>query len=220
MDVKKTVFEALYTVYHYRRELLKAIIVPLIAVILLDIAYELEEQPIAKFVFWLLSSLAYINVAITTHRMVLLGPGSVPEWGITRWTKREVVFVVYSIASLIVLICVSVPLGIIPKVGVAVAMLVGLWLLCRLSLVFPGVAVDEGVSFKLSWKLTRRHQFPMTVVLIIVPAALYLPSELIGVIPYIEYALVPVNMLATVLEIALLSMAYRYIKQKEYGSHV
>ncbi|WP_423896790.1 hypothetical protein [Candidatus Pelagadaptatus aseana] len=220
MDAGKAITGAAYSVYYYRSALLKALLFPFIVYIVFELAYGANVHPVANFIFGVLSILIHVNVAITTHRMLLLGPDSVPEWGINRWSKRETLFAFHMLFLILLLCLIVIPLAFIPTVGMTLGVLVFFWLACRFSLAFPGIAVNEAVSFKLSWKLTQRHQFPLAVVLIIFPLVLFIPHYVIMLFLLGEYFSLIFSMATTVLEVAALSMAYRHIKQEEYSSQI
>src|SRR5690606_34925168 len=86
--------------------------------------------------------------AITTHRVLLLGPNSVPTWGITSWTKRETFFVLH-VLGLYLIVKAMTFLAYISSVGGIIALVLMFWIIGRFCLVFPGIAVDKGVSFRL-----------------------------------------------------------------------
>lgn len=60
---------------------------------------------------------------------------------------------------------------------------------CRLSLVFPSAALGDDVSLKRSWLLTRTCQYPLSVVLVLIPLALYAPLILMTYIDIESVAL-------------------------------
>lgn len=213
---------AIAYVITYRRPLAKALLVPFLLYMLLD-TLELAELNI---VFLILLDLATIIVqtvfAITTHRMILLGPNSVPEWGLFKWSKRETMFALYLVALRIIFILSAFVFApIFAPIGVGgLALLIGFsaWLLSRLSLVFPAIAIDQGVSFKLSWQLTKHHQILMLFVIIVFPMLLFIPAAVVSALPYTLLLTSFLTAFATLFVVAGLSVAYRAIYKESYES--
>ncbi len=217
MQLKKVIAGAFYYVYENRAALARALAWPFLAFVLIDAAYYLEVEGGMAF-FIAVASIGIQTVfAITTHRVVLLGPGSVSKWGLTSWTKRETFFLLHIIALAFLVLPVFL-LGLIPVLGSVAALVVACWLTGRLSLVFPGIAIDKGVSFKLSWKLTRSHQGLMFLVVIAFPILLAVPTVLFGFVPYTFFLSSLVSTFVIVFEVAALSMAYQLITDEAYGN--
>ncbi len=137
----------------------------------------------AYFSLYALSIGVQAIFAITTHRIVLLGPGSVSKWGITSWSERETYFVI-DVLALSVLMIPMMSLASIPVIGLYVAPALTCWIFGRLSLVFPSIALDKGVSFKQSWELTKNHQLLMFLVVVIFPLMLAIPAVILDSMPY------------------------------------
>jgi hypothetical protein len=215
MEFKKVVAGALVYVYQYRQVLLKALAIPFVAYLLIDAATLLDIHPALA---WLLAALG-VGVqaifAITTHRVVLLGPSSVSTWGITSWSKRETFFVLHVIGLGLLMIPISL-VGFIPIIGALVALVLICWVTGRLSLVFPGIAVDKGVSFKLSWEMTQNYQMLMFLVVILFPMLLAIPAIILNFIPYTFLLSSFISTFVIVFQVAALSMAYQLISEGVY----
>ena len=215
MEFKKVVAGALVYVNQYRHVLLKALAIPFIVYLLIDVITLLDIPPVLT---WLLAALGLgvqAIFAITTHRVVLLGPGSVSTWGITSWSKRETYFVLHVI-GLGLLIVPMAAVGSIPIVGTLVALVLICWVTGRLSLVFPAIAVDKGVSFKLSWEMMENYQMLMFSVVILFPMLLGIPAILLNFIPYTFLLASLVSTVVIVFQVAALSMAYQLISEGMY----
>ena len=229
----KVMAGAFYYVYANRVPLVKALSLPFIAFLVLGFIWEFEiDWPIWYLLLALESSLQVI-FAITTHRIVLLGKESVPEWGLRSWSKRETFYCLHALSLLMistvplalalipfeVAAAVSVSLGLIPFVGAAIALVTIFWVCSRLSLVFPGIAVDKGVSFQMSWDLTKDYQLLMLLVIIVCPVLLAIPIILLSLIPYtLILTNILINFISTmviVFEVAALSMAYQLITSEQ-----
>jgi hypothetical protein len=102
-------------------------------------------------------------------------------------------------------------IGIIPVVGAVAALVLICWVTGRLSLVFPGIAVDKGVSFKLSWEMTEGYQILMFLVVILFPIMLAIPAIILDFIPYTFLLSSFISTFVVVFQVAALSMAYQLI---------
>lgn len=214
MSFWKVVVGAVLYLWHYRLPLLKALLVPFALMLVLELADRLHASSAVD----LLSALVWLAVfavfAITTHRIVLLGPGSVPPWGIGWWSKREWRFLLYLFGFTGLLLACSVVLSflaLIPFLGVLVGLLLTCWLAARLSLVFPALALEEQASFRRSWQMTRDYQGLMIAVVVLFPVLIAVVlvtfRELSGAFAVIAL----LSSLVLVFEVAVLSVAYQHI---------
>ena len=156
----------------------------------------------------------YAVLAITTHRIILLGPESISEWGVYVPRKREFYFVLYSIGLGLLMI----PFGflaLIPTVGWFIAALAIIYMMARLSLVFPAIATDQGWTFSDSWKATRNHQILMMVVVAIFPFVISIPEQLLSHVPYIGVFVSLLSACSMVFVVAALSVAFQVIAESE-----
>jgi hypothetical protein len=158
--------------------------------------------------------------AVTTHRMILLGPSHVPTWGIMKWSIRETVFIFHVVAlALIIFLCTLIMH--IPIIGTLIFfVLVFLYLvllLPRLSLVFPAIAVGDRCSFKNSWFVTKNYHKLMFFSIILIPLIVSIPAILIRNIPYTFLIVSILTNVTTVVGVASLSLSYKYIL-KEFSA--
>jgi hypothetical protein len=107
-------------------------------------------------------------------------------------------------------------LAIIPVAGWIGAIILGTWIVSRLSLVFPGIAVDRGITIPLAWELSKNHQVALVVTVIVFPLVLSVPYFLLSLMPWSYVPASIVDTAMTVFTIAALSIAYREIESIEY----
>ncbi len=202
--------------------------------VLLIILYFVQIKLTGSYL-WILFSVFSAGIqtlfAITVHRVVLLGPEAVPQWGLWKWTRRETVFILHFFGLMLMML----PLTLFTRAGPVsepsaisgmLVAYVGLcWLWGRLSLVFPAIATDADVSFKYSWEQTKGYQgvmfgvvmiFPITIsaftmFLNFLPLTLDNPETYLEYITFINFAAHIVTTLTTVFVIAALSIAYQEI---------
>ncbi len=216
MAFVKVVAAALMYINYYKLELMRALAIPFFLLVLIYALASFELDPFLDVAISILLLGVKVIFAIVTHRVLILGSGSVPAWGIMSWTKRETLFLLHVITLTVLMMAASaVILVSIP--GFVVAWLVLCWALGRLSLVFPGLAVDKGVSFRLSWRLTKQHQVLMFSVVILFPILLFIPEAVLGIfVPDIFLFWSFLSALIIVLQVAALSMAYQFVCRDLY----
>ena len=209
---RKVVVGAFFYVYLNRIDLLKALSVPFIAYLIIGFVNEFEIDKLTYYFLLTLSFLIQTIFAITTHRIILLGKESVPKWGLRYWSKRETFFLIHVLiltGGLYLLLLASIVIGFIPIFVLPIIFIFWVW--GRLSLVFPGIAIDKGVSFKMSWALTRKYQLLMFLVVIAFPTLLALPSVLLNYVPYTAVLINIISTFVIVFEVSALSVAYQLI---------
>ena len=210
MGIRYIILAAVGLMYENRSTLGRALFVPFVLYLLLDVARSLEPGIPLLYAIAAVSIAVQAVFAITTHRVLLLGRRSVPKWGLNRWSRRETVFVVHLLGLVLVVLPINV-LIFIPGVGGILTVLLYCWVVGRLSLVFPAIAIDQKVSFRYSWQLTARHQLLMFFVVAIYPLLLSLPARLVGLLPESTLMVGVLSTCAMLFIIAALSVAYRVI---------
>ncbi len=201
---------AIRYVFEYKGALIKALIIPFCLYLLLDLAEYLELTTTAKVIASILGWIAHTLFAVTTHRIVLLGPESIPKWGALSWSKRETLFALHMLGLGVVVIPLAI-FGFVPFIGVLLVICSAFWVIGRLSLVFPAIAIDQGVSFKYSWNITRNYQLLMVLVVIVFPILLWVPALLLSFIPYGFIGASILSTFATVFTVAALSVTYKEV---------
>ncbi len=125
----------------------------------------------------------YTVLAVTFHRIFLLGGQGVPGFGISRWTGRETRFFGWGIAIGLLMLVMMVPLTLLfgaafagngdifdnpdmvtgmgfgPILGFYAFMLPGIYLISRWSVVFPATATDFRPSLGWAWGFTKRFHW-------------------------------------------------------------
>ena len=153
-------------------------------------------------------------VAVTTHRIVIMGAHSVPEWGINRFGWREIKFTLSQIVIFVFLLPVLL-LVFIPYIGIFIATLAGAFFVSRMSLVFPSIAINRKLDFKDSWDATKNHKLMMFVTVSVFPFILGVFEFVLGRIQESAFVLQVLSFLATIYVIAALSIAYQIIMEPE-----
>jgi hypothetical protein len=211
-QIKRTLVGALGYVYHYKVQFFKILIFPFI---FFTIYYLIERVTDSTTYYWgmfFAAWIIYTQIAVVTHRMILLGPNSVPNWGIYVPTKRELHFFTTSFILGLMMIPITF-LNIIPSGGSILFTIVSSYLISRFSLVFPSIAVDNAWSFSDSWSVTKDHQILMLTVILIFPIVISIPEILLSELPYTSILVTFISLITLIITIAALSVAFKVINE-------
>ena len=224
MNIKRIIWGAFGYVYVLGTVFIKALLIPIAALIILDIIFAGQSERKSTGALVGLSVFIHTIIAITTHRIILLGPNSIPEWGIYIPRKREFYFAIHLIglgvfmipvSLTIILLSLFMPTSTTTFVAALVIYLLAFsYIAARFSLVFPAIATDQSLSFSDSWKATRSHQLSMIMVVAIFPIIVSIPEQLLYYLPYMEIIASLLAAITTILTIAALSVAFQVITEK------
>jgi len=240
LPVWATIREAVQAIAKEWKALLQAIAVPTLAFVALDVAGEREyveavfpdmrsflQDFLQDVLPWLLSIVPLTLIAVSCHRLVILGVDSLPNaWGLY-WSKREgsflgTIIVIYFVSFLpllpLVLLIQAVPLftsTLDEWLLRGILFPLTLYVIARLSLDLPATAIGQGLTVWDRWRLSRSNGWRLALVLS--PAALaWVLSDLLlneslvpsGITRHVLAAFTVV--LVWVFGIALLSKAYSW----------
>ena len=170
------VLSAIALVYDQKKHLVKVLALPFLLFLLIDASeYEVENAALI-WLFTILELFVYVVFAIVIHRTILLGRDSVGAWGFLGWTKRETYFLLNIIGMFIIS---SVILGVASNMqfpGTMIGLIGVVYVWGRVSLVFPGVAIDHEMTMISSWRLTRNHQVLICLIVGLVPVLFFVPT--------------------------------------------
>jgi hypothetical protein len=212
-QIKRTLIGAIGYVYHYRYNFIRAIILPFIFLSIISFIEPEEYSFRHSFLVTVIEFIIYTQIAINTHRTILIGAEAARKWGLYIPSGRDLKFILYEIALLLMLI----PLGflsLIPNFGFALTLISYIYILGRLSLVFPAIATDKSYSFSNSWYATSDYQILMIVVVGIFPTILSIPELFLIEFPYIYLAVNFISLIALIFTIAALSVAFKVINEE------
>jgi len=198
-----------------------------------------NEFSFSNVVFSYLWILLYIPVytvfAVTVHRVVLLGHQSIPWYGQFPFTKREIQFGVYVLGAWILFFIIfsfsgNIILSVINGLNFSELVVSGGFIgamihlsflvpagyvLSRVSLGFPAIAIDNYFGWKSIWSISKGNSFRLFFCVSAIPWMFgklteYLPGG-VHLIIGIFYSFSLFVMFAV--EIAILSVCYKYLVQ-------
>lgn len=236
---KKIVVNTFDTVLKNSQEIFQKLLIPTILICIINfflpeiiqsVNFNIKEikfttnESLMHLLLIFLFIMINISIAITTHRVLILGSTSVPKLGSYILGLREFKFLFKTILIVIIVAIPAILLFFIPYVGIFLAIFIAILLSARLSFIFPSIACEEDISFYSSWKLTKGHTFLILFSLILFP---FLFSISVGLVysllieflvktisPYFNILYSFLNVFITVFSISALSSAYLFIKPR------
>jgi hypothetical protein len=239
LDVGKVVVGAFVVPWWNRKAFARALAVPLAATAALSLASQYFSRDVPTFATWLLVALSVVVFclfAVICHRLVLLDPTSEARSMTPRWSYRETRFFLLMIAvwfiGVAVLLIVSTVLMNVPDTWLNslpgpgrrrswisfVAVLPVLYVVARLSLIFPATAVDRRVNLLWSWRLTQNNGWRLFLVVAVLPWAVSQAVDLFhrsDATALETLALALIGSATFAVEVAALSLSYRELTKDE-----
>jgi len=230
--------EALLIPWQRRADFVRALAVPLALLAGFYLAWYLLDEPArqitgwtAVFLCWLAFAILFALFAVTVHRLVLLDSRPLRGIPLPAWSMREARFVLFILLIWAIYLAVwwvvlLIAGNLLPRgwfesslqpVEIA-ARLPALYIIARLSLVFPATAIDRNAGLKWAWRASRGNGWRLVVVVTVLP---WMVSQLFGLLYRDEPSTAEVVLLTVVgtalfaLEIAALSVAYRELAGNE-----
>ncbi|MGF1705547.1 hypothetical protein [Enterovibrio baiacu] len=147
-------------------------------------------------------------IAVNVHRIVLLGSDSVPKWGRVKIGKTERRFFLHFLAILLLSFS---SFLFLPWLGYLITLfeLTLVILACRLSLVFPAIAIGQADTFSLAWYKTEQKTWYMFGIVFAVPLLTILLTIFSSVLepPVLPFRII--SYLVFIYEVVAISLAYR-----------
>jgi hypothetical protein len=211
---KEVFVETFSSIANLKLAAAKCLILPIFALAFID-------SSIISYLFssWipvllLLKIVFYTLIAVTTHRIILLGPESVSIWGIYKWGRRETYFALYVLLLALVMIPLEF-LGMFSGITSVIATIIALWVAGRFALVFPGIAIDERFTFELSRIRTQKYNLLMFTIVGIIPILFFWVSAILGFEFFQSRLLFSFfTSVFLIFEISLVSNAYKSIHKR------
>ena len=226
MPVDRIFKGALGLVVYYRKELAKALLFPVGAYLLINYLLITPANAGISMIGSLITMALQCLIAVTVHRIVLIGPQAVDIWGPKRWTARDSRFLLHMIGLVCLITVACMPfvlmIAVTPVIPILGAIFCYVMLTMRLSLVFPAIALEREFGFKEAWHLSGRYLKQMFFTVAIVPFVVMLPAIPLSLLVSFNLSLVSVvttiwSMLATVVIVTALSVTYKGILDAEAG---
>ncbi|PLY06331.1 MAG: hypothetical protein C0625_09335 [Arcobacter sp.] len=229
---KRIINSTFLPVFENKFLLIKALIIPLFLIVILtklSLIYFNDSLIIiiANVVIFLLN----ITIAITTHRILLIGSSSIPQWGLFKFGGREFSFLITSIfigvIMAVVILFGAIPLmfkeSIVSMAIIAISAFFALILFSRFSLALPSIAIDKEISISDAWEYTKNYKLLCFFTIVIFPVIFalilgFVYELAIGFLiklisPHLDILYPVLDVFITVFIVSALSATYRVIKE-------
>lgn len=241
LPVIKIMVGAFYYPWMLRKPLFKALSILIAAGVVLSSAWWYTKEDAPEYLGWgvmILYWTLYTLFAVICHRIVLLGSGSVPEYGVTRVGARDFHFAlalvkITLISSLAVAagsLVVQLPAWIFGAPAASgtlkaeilseyllwMASLIQVFILSRFGFILPATAIDQRPTLRWAWQASRGNALRLMLVLALLPWLASLPLTLfpndVGILGYGFYIFIWWLLLP--IEITVLSLSYKELTQE------
>lgn len=233
LPLSSVIVETLSAVWNKRLRLFQALILVSMSLVGLELVYAYLLAPDPSLFTSMLYIIPYVILftlfAVTCHRIVLLGNSEVPKYGILSWSQRETRFIGWTIVGYLFFTLITMFVGVfaIPVIATSfsavfayviplVVLVPGGYVLSRLSILLPATAVDERPNLKWAWNITSGNGWKLFLIVALLPqlvSAVYVfvdwPEYLI-----IQFAIGLLTYALVAIEIAALSVSYRFLNRK------
>lgn len=177
-------------------------------------------------IYWFFYAVVFTLFAVTCHRVIILGPNSVPTYGLYSFSMREVRFfgwgfVIYLCMSLITLLIMlttevlSFDEELNKYLWILVMYIVfipGTYIFSRLSILFPATAADHRNDMKWAWDTTKGNGWRLLILLGVVPMFIgFMTNLFAGISISIDTAINFISSILAIFEIAILSHIYKLL---------
>ncbi|MFB9190897.1 hypothetical protein ACFFUP_17865 [Vibrio ostreicida] len=215
--VKKTVIGSFICAYKYKKQIAQATVIPILLSFLIKWSLVFINDPFLTVALLLPQVVLPAIVAINVHRLVVNGENSIPKWGRLLPGKIELWFIGHSIlifATFLPLVLLS-GLGASPVVLLSFLVLIILPLVCRLSIVFPAIAIGKGVSFQYAWRVSKGHTAYLCGVMLLISLSLMVVILPITLLTSSLLLLGVIGQIAGIVMIISLSLAYTHVVKEQ-----
>jgi len=234
LPIRDVAGEAAWSYWSLWRELLSVMIIPFAGFLAVNIGASLlgTDSTVASWIYWACYVIVGAVAAVSCHRVLLLGPVSVPKFGVNHLGARERTFIAAAlfvgfVAGLLKLssdFALTSLLGLIDPENApryltvkVVASLCAAYLFARLALMLPAIAIDRRVGLRETWQLSNGNGWRLTLLIVLLPWLVKVLAWFLATIMSGGIASIIVNTtlysLFLPLEIALLSVSYRRLTE-------
>lgn len=165
----------------------------------------------------LLRLAVYVLLAINIHRLILVGPQSVPPFGVGPFALRELRYLGWSCAqilaaALVVMLCAPL-VALSQPIGLTVALLVSAWLVSRMALLLPEIALGWPMDVTRVWQLGSGAGMGLAVLVVGVPllaALLMFPLATSGYL-LLQWLAIGGSLVSVAFAVTGLSLAWQHL---------
>jgi hypothetical protein len=225
---KEIINNGLNSILENYKTLIGALTIPTIFLILINYWSISGVEGVEKFVVIVLTIMLDVVIAITVHRVILLGENSVPRFGYFWVGKKGFGFLIASIGIGLIAILPILLAAFVVKYSLLLTIIIAIatsMILSRLFLVFPAIASDRDIDYKDSWEYTKENTLLIFIVAIFTPFIIVSFITLIYTLliqflmnlisPELNILFVFLNLVSSVIFISMLSASFKYLVADE-----
>ncbi len=229
LDLGRIIAEAFALPWRRRGAFAKALAVPALAIVAMQIGWGLKEGQVSQPVGWAAWAgygILWILFAVACHRLVLLELRDADIAVVPGWGRRETVFlsriVILSVLSMAAVWVALMIVGTVvanvfstalfEAVFPSLTLLVGTYLFARFAFLLPAAAIDAPTTLDRAWRQTRGNGWRMLIVVGVLPWTLHYAAEFVGGEDRGMAWGIVITAVATILmavEVSALSLSYR-----------
>lgn len=231
----KVILDTFQLVWMMRGDLLNKLSLSYVLIILLESVGKSIDEEIGYlgYAVLLFTPIFYTYFAMKCHRLVILGNGSVPPFGIRRWTMRETRFLGWLIGFWLVLMLLMESRSMVTHflislfgfsgvtaslISLAIIGLSMMYLLARLSMIFPAVAIGKKPGIKWAWDISEGNGWRLLLIVGVMPLTLlilqiYLENPDGTVIEDIVNSML--SFVVSIIGISAISLSYKELSKKK-----
>lgn len=185
----KMILNTFQLVWMMGGDLLKKLSLSYVLIILLEsVAKSIDEEiGYLGYAVLLFIPILYTYFAVACHRLVILGNVSVPPFGIRKWTMRETRFLGWLIGFWLILMLLMESRSMVTRflislfgisgvtaslISLAIIGLSVMYLLARLCMIFPAVAIGKKPSIKWAWDISEGNSWQLLLIVGVMPLTL------------------------------------------------
>lgn len=181
-----------------------------------------EDALTARIIFFVTSMVLGVMFATATHRFTLLAPEHWDSNAVHGWTKTEfrylgqaaLIGIIGGFLIVVLMMVLSLLLG---KDGIVVAVvaaiLPALYVMSRLSITLPEVAIGQPSSPGRAWQMSAGNGSRLVLVVIIIPLLLMSPFLVLYALDstLLNYIAAFGSYITTLISLVMLSVSYRFL---------
>jgi hypothetical protein len=160
-------------VVHRKVALFRVLVIPVIVWLCCALFIDLDPSfasPLLNLALYILFSMLsifmFVVIAVSTHRVILIEEriGSVSRLKLVGNKEWQYILALFEL----MFYCLPCAVFLfIPNVGATIATVIAAYVVSRLSLIFPSIAIDVPMNPRASWQATKQHQILMFIVVFV-----------------------------------------------------
>lgn len=234
LPIVSIVFRAFGEVFGNFGALLRAWLIPMLLMIVIDVLQGAAQPSVlANVFFWFLEAPVYALAAVACHRIVLLGPESLTNPWSLHWSPRESSFFVWLLIFAVMMyfsaLLLSAVVAMAPQtvfgykaewLDEALMVVALFYVYGRFAMVFPATAVDKRMIMSQSWLLTAGNGVRVAIALLLPIAPVYLVAQMLawalpaGAMEYSRAIYAPLEFVGIAAIVATLSLSYQFLRDE------